>query len=527
MKFLFLNIVFSLWLSNLCAQQFSVNFQQCYGGSEGDGGSWLLLNNDSTYTLLCSSTSNDGDVTNNHGKTDFWLVKTDNTGNLLWEKCFGGSDDEGNEGFAKSINQSFILFGDTYSNDGDVAGNHGGSDYWVVKTDTLGNLEWQKCLGSTANDLAADMDIDAEGNIYLIGSSYGNDGDVSDSQGLVDYWIIKLNPEGQILWDKSLGGAWLDYGLCISITDDGGYIAGGWTWSPDRDVLCEPHGEQDVWIVKIDSSNNIEWQQCYGGSEFEAATDIRQTSDGGYIFIANTRSNDGEVSGFHGVPGFTDNDDIWVVKIDITGTIEWESCYGGSDYEAAKFIKITEDGDYIIGGSTRSDDGDVSGNHSEGLNTDLWLFKLSLNGQFIWQQCFGSKDSQNGEDVCILNENEMMLISTALSTDGDVNCNMHGSSDVWLFKIKDNTVGLFEKLYPGSDISLYPNPASDYIIFRTKKSRDHQAIRIYDLWGRLITSLTLTGEATVWNTGKLPNGIYFAHVISNSGQKNIKLVISH
>ncbi|MBE9485174.1 MAG: hypothetical protein IMY74_10025, partial [Bacteroidetes bacterium] len=379
-------------LNSSYSQQFDIEFQQCYGGSNGEGGQDIIMLPDSSYIIFGSTASDDGDISFNHGESDFWLIKTDKFGNLLWEKTYGGSETEHEENMAVTSDGNYILFGDTQSNDGDVSGNHGGLDYWVVKTDNIGVLLWQRCLGSSVNDYALQMRLDANDNIYVIGSSHGDDGDITDPHGFVDYWIAKLNTDGDLLWDRSLGGTDVDEGKCILPTSDGGYIAGGFTTSTDGDVTCEnPTLMQcDNWIVKLDSLNNIQWEHCYGGSHNETALDIKETTDNGYIIVGGTLSDDGDVTGFHGVAGAYY--DIWVFKIDSIGNLEWQRCLGGTKSEGRAEITITDNGEYIINGFTASNDCDVSGNHSTPGYPDIWILKIDSEGELLWQQCFGSSN---------------------------------------------------------------------------------------------------------------------------------------
>ena len=146
-----------------------MQFQQCFGGSDHD---WIVdfcIQEDSSYMLLAASFSTDGDISFLHGKNDFWLVHVDQTGALIWEKTIGGSDYDDPECISITSDGDILLFGDTQSNDGDVSGNHGGFDLWVVRTDISGNIIWQKCIGSSVNDHATEMVVDSLDNIYTIG----------------------------------------------------------------------------------------------------------------------------------------------------------------------------------------------------------------------------------------------------------------------------------------------------------------------------------------------------------------------
>ena len=170
-----------------------------------------------------------------------------------------------------------------------------------------------------------------------------------------------------IEWQKCLGGTNDDRAYSIQQTSDGGFIVASITGSNDGDVSGN-HGYDDAWVVKLNSSGNIEWQKCLGGTSYDVANSIQQTSDGGFIVSGYTGSNDGDVSGNHGVY------DYWVVKLNSSGDIEWQKCLGGTDYDYAYSIHQTSDGGFIVAGNTASNDGDVSGNHGA---SDAWVVKLN------------------------------------------------------------------------------------------------------------------------------------------------------
>ena len=344
----------------------NIEWQKCLGGSEYDYATSIQQTIDGGYIVAGYSKSNDGDVTGNHGNQDFWVVKIDNLGNIEWQKCLGGSSGEVANSIQETTDQGFIVAGSTSSNDGDVTGNHGSSDSWVVKLDNLGNIEWQKCLGGSGNDVARSIDETTDGGYIIAGATISNDGDVSGNHGSMDYWVVKIDSQGNIEWQKCLGGSQFDNAKSIQQTIDGGYIVAGYSESNDGDVSGN-HGGIDMWVVKLDNFGNIEWQECLGGSVEDIANSIQETIDGGFIVAGESSSNDGNVSGNHG------NEDSWVVKLDSLGTIEWQKCLGGSSEDIANSIQETSISSYVLVGKTLSNDGDVSGNNG---GEDYWVTKL-------------------------------------------------------------------------------------------------------------------------------------------------------
>lgn len=445
------------------AQPLLLNWQQCLGGTK-DESCQSIYGTNYGLILMCNTDSDDGQVINNHGMGDFWLVKTDSTGSIFWSKTYGGSDSEYSSNGLTSNDGGFIMFGETYSNDGNVSGYHGGGDYWIVKVDSTGNILWSNCFGGSSREGANELAYSNDQGFILIGASFSIDGDVTGNHGAYDCWLVKLDQEGELQWEKALGGSGMDIGISIGSTDDGGYILGATTDSQDGDVQCLNHGFYDAWIIKINIWGNIEWQRCYGGSNGDGPNKIIQTSEGGYIFAGTTNSNDGDISGNHG------ENDIWVVKMDSLGFIEWNKCYGGSHDDIAYFIQENENGFYIVGGATYSNDGNVIGNHSNPTLCDSWVFKLSTSGNIIWQQCLGGDQNDNFHVVLIAPGGKFTFAGTSNTWDlsGDVLCTNHkpGKYDVWVAETLDSSyVGLQTIYHESKDVILFPNPANDIINF--------------------------------------------------------------
>ena len=228
--------------------------------------------------------------------------------NIEWQKSFGGDSTDYANDIQQTKDGGYIMAGSSRSIEGDVTGNHGSSDAWIVKLDSSGNLAWQKCLGGSGWDEANAIQQTTDGGYVVAGFSSSIDGDVTGNHGSADYWVVKLTANGTLTWQKSLGGSNQDVAYSIQQTTDGGYIVAGWSSSLDGEVTGN-HGSDDYWIVKLDSSGNLSWQKCLGGSDDEEAYSIQQTTDGGYIVAGYSYSTDGEVTGNHG------GGDMWIVKL--------------------------------------------------------------------------------------------------------------------------------------------------------------------------------------------------------------------
>ncbi len=349
----------------------NIIWQKPLGGSAYDHAYAVRQTTDGGYVVAGETNSNDGDVTGSHGGVDAWVVKLDAMGNISWQKALGGSDYDPAYAVRQTTEGGYIVAGSTLSNDGDVSGNHGNWDVWIVKLDDMGNILWQRALGGSQLDEAKAIQQTTDGGYVVAGLTQSNDGDVSGQHGSVDAWVVKLDDSGSITWQKPLGGSNVDWAHAVQQTTDGGYVVAGASNSNDGDVSGN-HGDYDAWCVKLDAMGNITWQKALGGSDRDRAYAVQQTTDGGYVVAGEAHSNDGDVSGNHGAP------DLWAVKLDAMGNLSWQKAMGGTDGENANAVQQTTDGGYILAGTTGgSNDGDVFGNHGF---ADLWVVKLDNQG---------------------------------------------------------------------------------------------------------------------------------------------------
>lgn len=415
------------------SQKASSVFLRTLGGSDEEMAYAVVQTSDGGYIVAGWTSSNDDDVSGNHGEKDAWVVKLNEEGNVQWQKCLGGSGHDAANDVEQTKDGGYIVVGWTSSNDGDVTENRGEVDAWVVKLDREGNIQWQRCLGGSWYDRANDVEQTSDGGYIVVGSTRSTDGDVTGNHGKEDAWVVKLDASGNIQWQKCLGGSDREEAHAVEQTSDGGYILAGWTWSEDGDVSGN-HGNGDAWVVKLDREGNIQWQKCLGGSDADGVYDVEQSSDGGYIVVGSTGSNDGDVEGYHpGRFGIHSEGDAWVVKLDREGNIQWQRCLGGSDQDEAYDVEQTLDGGYILAGSTRSNDGDVSERRA-GMGTDFWVVKLDEEGKIQWQRRLGGFFYDGARAVEQTSDGGYIVAGWTDSNDGDVS-GSHGKRDVWVVKL--------------------------------------------------------------------------------------------
>ncbi|MBA3647533.1 MAG: T9SS type A sorting domain-containing protein [Chitinophagales bacterium] len=345
-------------------------WQKALGGSDYDEITSIKPLATGGYIACGYSISNDGDIHENHGSWDAWLCKLDFEGNIIWSKTYGGSSIDIAYGIVNTNDGGYTFAGSTSSVDGDVTGNNGEDDIWIVKVDSSGNIQWQRCYGGTFSEVGYSIQTAFSNGYIISGVTASLDGDVLDhhntSNNYTDEWVLRIDSSGKLLWENALGGANEDVAYDAEPTLDGGFIVAGFSNSIGGDI-GNNKGEKDAWITKLDSVGNLQWQKNLGGSKDDKGNSVKQVRDGGYIVAISTYSDDGQVNDLHG------KDDIWVVKLNNRGTIEQSITLGGSDYEEATCIQQTFDGGFVVCGGTTSSDGDVTKNRGQ---DDFWVVRL-------------------------------------------------------------------------------------------------------------------------------------------------------
>lgn len=496
------------------AQAPTIEWQKCLGGSGFDEAYSIQQTSDRGYIIAGVTNSNDGDVSGNHGGGDYWLVKLDTIGNIQWQKCLGGANSEGAFSVQQTYGNGYIVAGYSWSIDGDVNGNHSTNyDYWVVKLDSVGNIQWQKCLGGQSSEWAASIRQTLDNGYIVAGFASSIDGDVTNISGSDDYWVVKLDSNGNIQWQKCLGGLSNDRAYSIQQTQDRGYVVTG--FSPSNDgIVIGNHGGQDFWVVKLDTVGNLEWQKCLGGTLVDEAYSIQQTTDNGYIVAGKTSSNDGDVSGNHSPLAF----DSWVVKLDSLGNLEWQKCLGGTDFEVTNSILQTSFGGYIAAGTTTSNDGDVIGNHG---GKDVWVEYLDAQGNLEWQKCLGGTNNEEAFSIQQTLDGGYILAGNTGSNNGDVN-GLHGDIDYWIVKLAP-LVGII-KTSPDETLSVFPNPASEKLVTKSENSIIAE-VNLYNLLGELVWSRQPNAKQTQLDISKEAKGVYFVKVKDVNQKLTFKKVV--
>jgi hypothetical protein len=509
--------IIMLGVKNNYAQAPAIQWQKSYGGSAIDGANALKQTTDG-YIIAGASNSMDGDVTSNFGLYDTWIIKTDINGTIQWQKSYGDTGYDVANDIQQTTDGGYIIAG--YADSTGNNGGHGLRDYWIVKIDALGTLQWQKCYGGKKQDQAQVIRQTPDGGYIVAGSSNSNDGDVNGNHSLgsnYDYWILKIDQAGSIQWQKCLGGLNNDDAYDIQLTADHGFIVAGISASNGGNVTFN-HGYNDYWVVKLDSLGNLQWQKTYGGSGSDVANSIQQTNDGGYIIAGYTNSNDDDVSGNHQT-STNATFDIWIIKLDGIGGIQWEKCYGGWSDETAYSIKQTSEGGYVVAGLNNYNGGDITGSHGGG---DFWIVKLDTQGIIQWENCYGGSSSDYPHGLEQTTDGGYIIAGASKSIDGDVTGN-HGDSDYWVVKLGNATP--VKEITKENNFLISPNPCSASIEIKFEDLRDEAELKITDLLGNLVKQKNNLSEITTVDLSSLQNGIYFVSVKTKDGVLTKKIIV--
>jgi gliding motility-associated-like protein len=227
-----------------------IEWEKNYGGSGPDWAYEVELADDGGYVVVGSTISDDFDVTENHGFYDYWILKIDASGMIEWTKHYGGAGEDRSYDIHKTNDGGYIVGGSTYSTNLDVSNNFGGSDYWILKLDGNGDLLWENNYGGSGSDWVWSIDLTDDNGFVICGRSNSTDGMVNDSKGNRDFWVVKINAAGEVEWTKSFGGTSAEVAYAVHQTDDEGYIIAGYSESDDVDVI-DNYGDWDYWVVKI------------------------------------------------------------------------------------------------------------------------------------------------------------------------------------------------------------------------------------------------------------------------------------
>jgi hypothetical protein len=423
-----------------------------YGGMGNDTFRGMVPAHDGGYLIVGTSDSNKSThkSDNSKGGTDYWLIKVNAAGTRIWDKTYGGSEDDSCSGIIPTMDGNYLLFGSSKSPDnGDKSEpSQGSSDFWILKIDPNGSKIWDKRYGGGSEDSCKYAMQLENGDFALGGSSRsGVSGDKKHAGfgDLPDYWVLRLDENGSKLWDYAYGGEDWDVSNQIGVLPDGKWLIFGYSRSNKGEFKsAAKKGGDDYWVVKVDDQNgSMIWDQSYGGASYDYLYDAHVLEDGSFFMVGASRTGSGNSGDRASIAKSEDDDgsDIWLVKADANGSILWERTFGGegsSGWPAR--IEALSNGQFAIS-STISGRAkhDVTDGPKGVLSTDYWLIKIDVNGNKIWDRRFEGDGYENPANLMHTLDGGILLGGSSYSHAGlDKTHTRLNLSDFWVLKLDED-----------------------------------------------------------------------------------------
>ena len=499
--------------SQLLGQAPDITWQKTFGGPGNDVMQDIYPTADGNYIMIGLADEAGGDVTCAiKGKHDTWVIKMAPDSTILWQKCFGGSLEEGNPNtkIIETSDGGFLFQTESWSDDFDVLGHHGTSDAWTVKLDANGNLVWAKSFGGSDFDTPRFM-LELPGQKYLLLSrTTSKNGDVPSNEDpdLFDAWVFIVDKNGNIVRNNIYGGTGDDDLVKAILRPNGTLAMFGFTNSTDGDLEGLTVNGIDGWMLVTDTLGNVISSRVYGQANEEEILDVVATPDGGFITFGDTEDPTITVD-----KGFWHGDfDFWVMKLNGSGDLEWQGIYGGTKREQMHEGAISSfNGGYFLSGSTLSTDGDILNDNNKAR--EYCLMHIDMEGNFKWSVAVGGSQP----DYCYAMLDGGFLAGGAYSGDGDVT-DLQGEADGWVVKF-DVLTQLQQIDAPGGLLGIYPNPASGSVRIDLSSLLNPTFLEIRNLSGQTVFSCQPTGNEIEVDVNNWMPGIYYLRTASSSDIK--------
>ncbi len=476
------------------------------------------------------------------GKYDYWIVKSDQNGTKLWDKTFGGSDADYLSRVIRTQDGGYLLAGSSLSGKGfdKSEASQGQRDYWLVKTDALGNKQWDKTIGGSGYEELIKVIQLASGE-YVLGG-YSNSpvsGTKSQaSRGGLDYWLVKISATGTLIWDKRYGGLKDETLGSFTQTPDGGFLLAGTSFSgTSGDKTQGSRSGGDYWVLKVDKAGHALWDKTYGGSGADEAYSIGRSGADYFIAGTSTSGQNGDKSQVN-----QGGKDYWLLKVNPNGTKLWDKTFGGNQDDELRASTFTDQGTYILGGSSLSD---ISGDKTQPSRggSDYWLVEVAENGEKVQDRRFGGTGTEELRTVFQTPDGGLLLGGSSTSdVSGEHSQTTRGGSDYWLVKLAPEKLTLVASRQASGieapttlthHLIAYPNPFQNHITISFSLPETQAAtLKIYDSQGRKIKTL-FQGEAQAnqkyevqWQADKKPAGLYFLQLQTPTQNQQQKILLS-
>ncbi|PKV63002.1 T9SS type A sorting domain-containing protein [Pontibacter ramchanderi] len=525
----------SLLSSSLCQLQAqslpSKAWDKSFGGVSEDYLEGMVQAQDGGFLLAGYSASNVSSTKMSYplGSTDFWVVKLNTDGSKAWDKVYGGTREDVLKTMTATPDGGFLLGGYSDSDAGSSKTEdcRGFYDYWVIKVNKDGEKEWDKTFGTSQLDYLESVTVTRDGGYILAGHSGAgvNTDKTGESRGSFDFWILKITADGSKVWDKTFGSGSDDVLRSVIPVSTGGYLLGGGSFQGSGfDKSENPKGSADYWIIRIDENGEKLWDKAFGGNGFNVFTTMLETPDG-FLLAGHTDAGIG-----HDKTQASNGEyDYWVVKTDRSGYKIWEKSYGGSLNEHVGTLVGTQDGTFVIGGHSYSG---KSGDKSESNRgtADFWMVKFDQEGRKVWDKALGGADGDFLTSIIPLANDNYLLGGMSLSgAKADKSTPNLGAADYWVVKLgqAENAEASAPFCLPTS-FNIHPNPTTGSVRFIT--SDECQKLPLFSLTvtnpvGQILLRKDAVSSTDLIDLSGLASGLYLFVLTFEDKQRIVKKIV--
>ncbi len=515
-------IFLSLLFYSLQLYSQDLQWQKALGGKQGDYLFDMQPTPDYGFILAGSSVSTASGVKEeeNKGSLDYYLWKMNEQGHEEWQKTLGGDKSDFLYSIGLTQDGGYILGGSSYSGiSGDKKDScRGQDDFWIIKLNARGEQEWQKTIGGAGSDKLLSVQQTADLG-YIVGGS--SDSPISfekteNNRGSLDFWVLKLDKTGKILWQRTLGGKYYDLLRSIKEIPEG-YILAGYSNSPKSEDKSEDNiGEGDYWLVKLDRNGNTLWEKTIGGKEDDELTDMIVTRDGGYLLAGSSASPQ---EGMKTAPN-GEGSDIWIVKTDNNGNIGWQQTIDlGKTDAVSKIIEDKKDEAIMVAGNA------LSINKKGEQESDYVATKLSDKGEMLWKKKIGGDKKDLLQSAVETRDGSLILAGTSNSGKShDKTVESRGQTDFWIVKLTENSSNT-EGIRP-KDVEIYPNPTERFVnVIIHGELTGKEQIAVYDMTGKQLQQTRVKYSTTPIDLSGYQPGVYvFRITLPNGKLETIKIL---
>ncbi|WP_282787600.1 T9SS type A sorting domain-containing protein [Flavobacterium croceum] len=527
-------------VSSMSAQK--ITWEKSMGGKHAEYLADVIPTADYGFLLAGSSLSGKTGTKdqNNKGNLDFWLWKMNEHGEPEWQKSYGGEAMDLLKTIAPTPDGGFILGGDSFSDKGadKTQPAYGQADYWILKLDAAGNLEWQRTIGSEGQEQIKKILVTPDG--YLIAGSSASSkafDKTEENYGALDYWVIKTDRKGTIQWQKTFGGSYNDILEDAIALPDGGFILGGYSNSPsDGTKTATLNGMGDFWVLRIDKKGELLWQKSYGGAQDDHLTVLLLKTNGSLWMGGHSNSetdNDKTTANKQGT-------DIWLLQTDLDGVVQWQDTYNIGAYDLLSSIIDNKDGTYLLSGFAKGITQKKGANplldstkYKNGT-ADYVALKINEKGDILWDKSVGSEGEEVLVKTVLMRDGAYLMCGTSkaptvlsmgkqtAAASKDRNTAI-GSTDFWVVKLKDEQKPDTPKVL----IDAYPNPALSYTNIAIGYDYTSGTASVVDLSGKTLQRFDINGSRTIpVDLSNYPEGIYIVNIKTNVQNDGVKIIKS-